>query len=298
MAETESSSSDLVELKTAAAAEQKDKTAKASISNPSKDLVKLETADVGNKEKITTAIVSNPPSSESSSIAESVESWSASYPFCTEITTDNRLNKRRRFGHISSKNEDKDKEHKMSLMTGACRTILECIGEDPDREGLLNTPQRWAKALLFLNKGYNETVEKVTNNAVFDEKHEEMILIRDIDISSLCEHHMLPFTGKLHVGYIPNGKILGLSKFVRISEIFARRLQVQERLTSQIADGIAEAVKPHGVAVVIECEHFCMVMRGVQKAGSKTVTSCVRGCFKTDSDVRSEFFTKVNCGKR
>lgn len=184
---------------------------------------------------------------------------------------------------------------KLALMSEACQTILECIGEDPAREGLLKTPERWAKALLSMTSGYSLTPAKVLNGAVFSEdSHKEIVVVKDIDLHSMCEHHMLPFTGRVHVGYIPDGKIIGLSKIARIAEVFARRLQVQERLTQQIADSLEEALQPLGVGVVLECSHFCMVMRGVQKVGSKTVTSCVRGCFETNPKTRSEFFSIVN----
>lgn len=202
--------------------------------------------------------------------------------------------------HVSSLlSKEEESDHKLSIMMGACRTILECIGENPDREGLLKTPLRWAKALLFMTQGYQMTPSTVTNGAIFSEdSHKEMVIVRDIDIHSLCEHHMVPFTGKVHVGYIPNGKILGLSKMARISEVYARRLQVQERLTGEIADAIVEAVDPLGVAVFIECSHFCMVMRGVQKCGTSTVTTSFRGCFESDFNKRAEFLSMIqgHCG--
>ncbi|KAL7547194.1 hypothetical protein ACHAWF_010510 [Thalassiosira exigua] len=184
---------------------------------------------------------------------------------------------------------------KLEQMTSACKTILRCIGEDPSREGLLKTPERWAKALLFMTSGYSLTPDQVINGAVFSEdSHKEIVVVKDIDIHSMCEHHMVPFTGRIHVGYIPNGKIIGLSKIARIAEVFSRRLQVQERLTRQIADAIENAVDPLGVAVVMESSHFCMVMRGVQKVGAKTVTSCVRGCFESNQKTRAEFFNIIN----
>jgi len=186
-------------------------------------------------------------------------------------------------------------EERLTKMTSACNTILKCIGEDPSREGLLKTPERWAKALLFMTSGYSLSAEQVLNDAVFTEdSHKEIVVVKDIDIHSMCEHHMVPFTGKVHVGYIPNGKIIGLSKIARIAEVFSRRLQVQERLTRQIVDAIVDAVEPLGVGVVIESSHFCMVMRGVQKVGARTVTSCVRGCFESNPKTRAEFFNIIN----
>ncbi|HEX5632949.1 MAG TPA: GTP cyclohydrolase I FolE [Gemmatimonadales bacterium] len=169
------------------------------------------------------------------------------------------------------------------------REILAAIGEDPDREGLLKTPERVEAAYRFLTRGYEQTVEEVLGDALFEEGHEDMILVRDIELYSLCEHHLLPFHGRAHVAYIPNGRIVGLSKLARLVDMFARRLQVQERLTDQIADALMEALQPRGVGVVIEAAHFCMMMRGVEKQSSRTVTSAVRGSFRADQRTREEF---------
>ncbi|KAI0082600.1 GTP cyclohydrolase I [Panus rudis PR-1116 ss-1] len=186
-----------------------------------------------------------------------------------------------------------EREAREQKLASAVRTILECIGEDPDREGLLRTPQRYAQALMWMTKGYEERLADVINDAVFAEDHDEMVLVRDIDISSLCEHHLVPFTGKVAIAYIPNKLVLGLSKLARIAETFSRRLQVQERLTKQIALAVQEAIKPRGVAVVMEATHMCMTMRGVQKPGSTTVTSCMLGCFRTQQKTREEFLTLI-----
>jgi GTP cyclohydrolase I len=177
------------------------------------------------------------------------------------------------------------------------RQQLALLGEDPDREGLLRTPTRVAEAMRWLTRGYETCVGDVVNEAVFEESHESMILVRDIEIYSMCEHHMLPFFGRAHVAYIPNGKIIGLSKVPRIVDIFARRLQVQERLTDQVADAIMRALQPHGVGVVIEAYHLCMMMRGVEKQNSKTVTSAVRGLFREDFKTRDEFLRLVHGGQ-
>lgn len=178
-------------------------------------------------------------------------------------------------------------------MMQAVRTLLIGLGEDPDREGLKDTPKRVMKALQFLTKGYHESLDELLNGAVFTEDANEMVLIRDIDIFSSCEHHILPIIGRAHVAYIPNGKVIGLSKIARICEMYARRLQVQERLTVQIADALQRLLKPQGVAVVIEATHMCMVMRGVQKPGSWTVTSAMRGVFAEDMRTREEFMNLI-----
>jgi GTP cyclohydrolase I len=177
------------------------------------------------------------------------------------------------------------------------RTILESIGEDPERQGLQRTPQRVETALRWLTRGYHMSVEEAVGGACFEEQHEAMILVRDVELYSLCEHHMLPFFGRAHVAYIPDGRIVGLSKIPRIVEVFARRLQVQERLTDQIADAIMEVLAPQGVGIVIEAAHLCMMMRGVEKQNSRTVTSAVRGLFRTDSRTRSEFLRLVAAGR-
>jgi GTP cyclohydrolase I len=176
------------------------------------------------------------------------------------------------------------------------REIIAALGEDPEREGLLKTPERVEKSLRFLTQGYWMTVEEVIGDAVFEETHQSMIMVRDIEVYSLCEHHILPFFGRAHVAYIPNGKILGLSKVARIVDLFARRLQVQERLTDQIADAIFDVLKPTGVGVVIEAAHFCMMMRGVQKQNSRAVTSALRGIFRDDSKTRVEFLRLAHGG--
>ena len=169
------------------------------------------------------------------------------------------------------------------------RRELEMLGEDPEREGLARTPARVAKSLRFLTQGYNRTAAEVVGNGVFKEEHDNMIMVRDNEVYSLCEHHMLPFFGKAHVAYIPNGKIVGLSKIPRMVDVFARRLQVQERLTEEIAEGLCSVLHPSGVGVVIEAYHLCMMMRGVQKQNSKTITSVLRGAFREDPKTRDEF---------
>jgi GTP cyclohydrolase I len=165
------------------------------------------------------------------------------------------------------------------------------IGEDPDREGLLKTPDRFEQSFNFLTRGYHENISDIINDALFESETDEMIMVKDIEFYSLCEHHLLPFYGKCHIAYIPDHKIIGLSKLARITDHFARRLQVQERLTTQIAECIDEILKPKGVGVIMEASHLCMMMRGVQKQDSYAVTSALRGRFKSDSRTRNEFLT-------
>ena len=167
--------------------------------------------------------------------------------------------------------------------------MIRRLGDDPERQGLKRTPERVAKSLEFLTQGYSMKSEDVINGALFEEGHRNMVLVKDIEMYSLCEHHLLPFFGKVHVAYIPNGKIVGLSKTARLVEVYARRLQVQERLTEQIAEAIWERVEPEGVGVVVEAYHLCMMMRGVQKQNSKTITSAMRGSFLEDQMTRDEF---------
>ena len=173
------------------------------------------------------------------------------------------------------------------------RALLRTIGEDPDREGLLKTPERVTRALEFLTKGYQEDPAAILNSALFSEEYSEMIVLKDLDFFTLCEHHMLPFFGKAHVAYIPSNKILGLSKLARLFEVFARRLQVQERLTTQVAHSLMTAIDPQGVGVVVEAEHLCMRMRGVEKQNSVVVTSCMLGTFRDRQETREEFMTLI-----
>ena len=175
--------------------------------------------------------------------------------------------------------------------------ILRSIGEDPEREGLVKTPYRVDQALKWLTKGYAEQLEDVINDAVFDSDNDDIVLVKDIDIFSMCEHHMLPFYGKAHIAYVPDGRVIGISKLPRIAEIFARRLQIQEQLTVQIARAVEQAVRPRGVAVIIECAHMCMVMRGIQKVGATTVTRTLLGAFKEEQTLRSELFRMIGSDK-
>jgi GTP cyclohydrolase IA len=180
---------------------------------------------------------------------------------------------------------------------GHIHAVLTAIGEDPERPALQRTPDRVHQALHWLTRGYDMQLKEVVGTGCFEEEHEEMILVRDIELYSLCEHHLLPFFGRAHVAYIPDGRLIGLSKLPRIVEMFARRLQVQERLTDQVADAVMEVLQPQGVGVVIEAAHLCMMMRGVEKQNSRTVTSAVRGVFREDSRTRAEFLRLVSAGR-
>jgi GTP cyclohydrolase I len=172
--------------------------------------------------------------------------------------------------------------------------LLYRIGEDPSRNGLVRTPERMEKAMTFLTRGYTQTVEGVLHDALFDVDYDEMVIVKDIEFYSLCEHHLLPFFGKAHVAYLPDGKVIGLSKIARIVDLFARRLQVQERLTQQIAEAVSDAVHPQGVGVVLEGQHLCMMMRGVEKQHSETVTSSMLGVFKSQQQTRNEFLSLID----
>jgi GTP cyclohydrolase I len=182
-------------------------------------------------------------------------------------------------------------------MTDLVRQLLAALGEDPDREGLADTPRRVEKSLRFLTSGYRADVDEIITGALFTVTYNEMVMVRDIDMYSLCEHHLLPFFGKCHVAYIPDGKVIGLSKIPRVVDVFARRLQVQERLTMQIAETLMEKLRPLGVAVVIEAAHLCMAMRGVEKQNSVTVTSAMRGVFQQDPRTRAEFLELIHRGR-
>ena len=179
-------------------------------------------------------------------------------------------------------------------LTALYKNILRDIGEDPAREGLVRTPERAARSMQYLTRGYQQTIDEVVNNAIFESDNDEMILVKDIELYSLCEHHLLPFIGKCHVAYIPTGKVIGLSKIARIVDMYARRLQIQENLTKQIADTLMDAIKPAGVGVIIEAEHLCMKMRGVEKQNSVMTTSMMLGSFRDHLSTRSEFLRLVS----
>jgi GTP cyclohydrolase IA len=186
-----------------------------------------------------------------------------------------------------------EQPRRRSRIGAITRDWLELVGENPEREGLLKTPQRVAKAWDFITSGYTQSLEVVANDAVFQAEGSEMVIVKDIEFYSMCEHHMLPFFGRAHIGYIPNDKILGLSKFARITDMFARRLQVQERITTQIAEAIMELLAPQGVGVMLEGTHLCMAMRGVEKQNSSTVTTSMLGVFREDARTRKEFLESI-----
>ena len=189
-------------------------------------------------------------------------------------------------------------EDKMRNIESLTKSLLKELGEDPKREGLIKTPLRVAKAWEYLSQGYNQNVEKLINNAIFSENYDQMVVVKDIEFYSMCEHHLLPFFGHAHIAYIPNGKIIGLSKIPRLVDMFARRLQVQERMTQQIANSLNDALNPSGVAIIIEAQHMCMQMRGVEKKKSYMSTSSMVGIFRSDNKTRKEFLDLIKLDKK
>lgn len=189
--------------------------------------------------------------------------------------------------------QESEADHKSELLESLYGQIIKSIGEDPERQGLVKTPLRAAKALEFLTSGYHQDVNKILNEAIFDENCDDMVIVKDIEFFSLCEHHILPFWGKCHVGYLPLNRVIGLSKIPRIVDMFSRRLQVQERLTREIAEALEAALNPAGVGVVMEAQHMCMMARGVEKQASKMTTNTMRGAFREDSSTRAEFLRCV-----
>jgi GTP cyclohydrolase IA len=189
-------------------------------------------------------------------------------------------------------------EERLQRITDAARVILACLDDDPEREGLIKTPGRYAKAILDMTSGYQLSAAAVLGDAQFDENHSEMVLVRDIDVFSQCEHHLLPFHGRCHIAYVPSGPVVGLSKLARIVDVYSHRLQVQERLTTQVADAVLHATRARGVMVYMTCTHMCMVMRGVQKVGAVTVTTAARGCYRDDASLRQEFIAMVTSSKQ
>nr|XP_039253579.1 GTP cyclohydrolase 1-like [Styela clava] len=183
------------------------------------------------------------------------------------------------------------RKNALPALEEAFKAVIEKVGEDPSRQGVVKTPQRAAKAILFFTQGYEQNIADLVNDAIFDEDHDELVIVKDIDMFSLCEHHLVPFVGKVSIGYLPNKKVLGLSKLARIVDMYSRRLQVQERLTKQIATAIADAINPTGVGVIVEAQHMCMMMRGVEKTSATTSTSCMLGMFRDDPKTREEFLS-------
>jgi GTP cyclohydrolase IA len=200
-------------------------------------------------------------------------------------------------GKVSQTGSKKSARPRKRYMEIQIKEILKAIGEDPTREGLVDTPSRFDKAFRYLTRGYEQDVGEILNDALFTVDYDEMVIVKDIDVFSLCEHHLMPFFGKAHVGYVPRGKVIGLSKIPRMVDVFARRLQVQERLTQQIAETIQQVIDPKGVAVVLECQHLCVMMRGVEKQNAKMVTSSMLGYFRKDQRSRNEFLNLIRANQ-
>ncbi|CCC13742.1 hypothetical protein SMACR_09143 [Sordaria macrospora] len=270
---------------------------RSSVSKPARDPSDKPTDDSPSKKKKRKTSASTIAAAVPPTIAEEVSSSTSVTRSPSPVIDFDGLSRPSRGTRERLEETEAQKQERLDKMKGAVRTLLECLGEDPDREGLLATPERYAKAMLDFTQGYQENVRDIVNGAIFQEGHNEMVIVKDIEVFSMCEHHLVPFTGKMHIGYIPSNAVIGISKLPRIADLFARRLQIQERLTKEVANAIMEILKPQGVAVVMESSHLCMVMRGVKKTTSSTITSCVLGCFESREKTRSEFLSLIGVNR-